>query len=219
MRLVLCDDHLLLLEAMATALGRRGYTVEAVTTTPAEAVYAVALHAPDVLLIDVTFPVGSGLDAARQVVDQHPGTKVVMMTATEAPEPLLAALEIGVSGYIQKAQRVDAIARALERAAHGELAVDPELLRRVRGAVAGIPRSRTSLDALTPREQHVLALLVNGDNTKEMVRQLGVSQSTVRTHVQNIFTKLGVHTRLQAVASLTTLGMGDRSRLVHVSGE
>lgn len=206
MRIVICDDHRLLLEALATALAGQGYIVEAATTTPDEAVRAVALHDPDLLLIDVMFPVGSGLDAARQVLAQHPRTKVVMITGTESVEPLVAALEMGVSGYTRKDQRVEAIARVLDLAARGELAIDRELLRGVRSTTMSVPQRRTALDDLTPRERHVLGLLVNGMSTKEIVQRLGVSQSTVRTHVQNIFSKLGVHSRLQAVAALATDG-------------
>lgn len=202
MRAVICDDHRLLLEALATALAGHGYTIEATATTPADAVRAVATYDPDVLLIDVMFPVGSGLEAARQVLREHPRTKVVMITGTESVQPLVEALEMGVAGYMRKDQRVDAIARVIERAVSGEVAVDPDLLRSVRSTSRFVSHDRTALDDLTARERHVLSLLVKGMNTKEIVQQLGVSQSTVRTHVQSIFAKLGVHSRIQAVAAL-----------------
>lgn len=219
MRLVICDDHRLLLEALATALAGRGYTIEAAATTPSEAVRAVALHDPDILLIDVMFPVGSGLDAAKEVLAHHPRTKVVMITGTESVEPLMAALEIGVSGYTRKDQRVEAIARVLELAASGEIAIDRELLRGVRNTTRAVHHEHTVVDDLTPRERHVLGLLVSGLNTHEIVQQLGVSQSTVRTHVQNIFAKLGVHSRLQAVAALSAGGLLEGTDLAYVSTE
>lgn len=202
MRLVICDDHHLLLEALATALALHGFTIESAVDSPAEAVRAVAANDPDLLLIDLTFPVGSGLDAAREVVAHHPRTKVVIMTGTEELAPLKEALTIGVSGYLAKDQPVDAIARALELAGRGGTPIDNDLLRRVQRPAPVVPRQRTPLDQLTPREHHILGLLVDGMSTREMVHVLGVSQSTVRTHVQNIFSKLGVHTRLQAVALL-----------------
>jgi len=202
MRLVICDDHHLLLEALATALALHGFTVEAAVDSPAEAVRVVAANDPDILLIDVTFPVGSGIDAAREVIARHPRTKVIMMTGTEDPEPLRQALAAGVTGYLAKDQPVDAIARALELAARGGTPIDSALLRRMQRPTTPAPRQSTPLDQLTPREHHILGLLVEGMSTREMVAALGVSQSTVRTHVQNIFSKLGVHTRLQAVALL-----------------
>lgn len=208
MRLVVCDDHDLLVQALATALGNLGYTIEAAVTTPDDAVRAVAMHDPDVLLVDVSFPVGSGLDAARQVVAHHPRTRVVMLTGSEAPETLSEALEIGVAGYVRKAQRVEAIAEMIERAASGRLAVDRELLGGLRDNGTSA-RRRTPIEDLTPRERRVLQLLLDGSSTAEMVRELGVSSSTVRTHVQSIFVKLGVHSRLQAVAVLGRYGLID----------
>jgi two-component system nitrate/nitrite response regulator NarL len=202
MRIVICDDHQLLLEALATALALHGLTVESAVATPAEAVRAVASNDPDLLLIDVNFPTGSGLEAARTVIAHHPRTMVVMMTGDDDFEPLQQALAMGVTGYLAKDQPVDAIARALELAGRGGTPIDAAMLRRARRPAARVPRQRTPVDDLTARERHILHLLVEGMSTSEMVRALGVSQSTVRTHVQNIFAKLGVHTRLQAVAFL-----------------
>lgn len=202
MRIVICDDHQLLLEALATALALQGLTVEAAVDSPSEAVRAVASNDPDILLIDLTFPVGSGLDAAREVIAHHPRTKVVMMTGSEDPASLKEALSLGVTGYLAKDQPVDAIVRALELARQGGTPIDSAMLRRVQRPAPRIPRQRTPVDDLTPREHHILRLMVDGMSTREMVHLLGVSQSTVRTHVQNIFSKLGVHTRLQAVALL-----------------
>lgn len=201
MRIVICDDHRLFLEALATALAKRGYTVEAATTSPDEALTAVALHDPDVLLIDVTFPMASGIDAARRLKTQHPRTKVVLITGSDSAEHLSEALETGVSGYLLKSQRVEAICNALELAARGELALDWALLRRLKHA-GKVPKQRSAVHELTPREQHVLNLLRSGMDTGMIVRDLGVSESTVRTHIQNILNKLGVHSRLQAVAAV-----------------
>lgn len=209
MRIVICDDHHLLVQAMATALGDLGYTVEAAVATPEDGVRAVALHDPDVLLVDVTFPVGSGLDAARAVLARHPRTKVVMLTGGESPATLRAALDAGVHGYIRKAQRIDEIAAALDRIATGERVVDQQLLHGSR-STPQVPRQRTPIDDLTPREQHVLQLLVDGCSTSEIVEHMSVTPSTVRTHVQSIFVKMGVHSRLQAVALLSREGLLDR---------
>jgi two-component system, NarL family, nitrate/nitrite response regulator NarL len=202
MRIVICDDHWLLLEALSTALATHGFVVEAATTTPAAAVRAVALHDPDLLLTDVTFPEGDGLDAARSVIEHHPRTKVVMITASDAMEPLLEALEIGVHGYVRKDQKIANIARVLEQAARGEVAVDQGLLRRLTRGNSRTARVRTPIDGLTPRERHVLGLLVEGLSTSDIVAALDITHSTARTHVQSILSKLGVHSRVQAVAML-----------------
>jgi DNA-binding NarL/FixJ family response regulator len=206
MRIVICDDHQLLLESLAAALAQRGITVEAAVLTPADAVRAVILHDPDVLLIDLVFPGASGLDAAREVVARHPRTRVVVLTGSAAPEALVEALRIGVAGYLRKDQEVPEIAAALEAVASGQSALDPALLKQVNRTAAVIPRQRRPHDLLTARERSVAAMLVDGLNTDEIMRRLGVSQSTVRTHVQSILTKLGVHTRLQAVTMLAAQG-------------
>lgn len=201
MKIVLCDDHRLFLEALAIALAGCGFEVVATVTAPADAVDAVVRHDADLLLTDLTFPVGSGLDAARRVLAERPRTTVVVITGTDALGPLAEALELGVSGYLFKDQPIAAIADALTAAQQGGLVVHRELLRSLR-TPGPVPRQRRRVDALTPREQHVLKLLVEGLNTNDIVQRMAVSQSTVRTHVQNILSKLGVHSRLQAVAAL-----------------
>jgi two-component system, NarL family, nitrate/nitrite response regulator NarL len=208
MRVVLCDDHRLLLQALATALAARGYSVEAVTTTPEEAVRAVDRCDPDVLLTDLSFPQGSGLDVAAAVRSGHPRTKVVIITGSEDPHFLSQALEVGVSGYVLKGERIEAICDALEAAHRGDVTLDASLVRKlVGGDAALVPRQRGP-QHLTPREHHILELLDQGLETHEIVRRLGVSQSTVRTHIQNILSKLGVHTRLEAVVALGDPGRG-----------
>lgn len=209
MRLVICDDHELLLEALASALAGVGITVEATVDSPAAAVRAVELNDPDVLLIDLCFPGASGLDAAREVVSMHPRTKVVVMTASEQIEPVIEALDIGVSGYVAKDRPIDALARSLEEVARGGTVIERNLLRdqpRTRSTMTGQQRAMASL---TATERRVLQLMAKGLSTGDIVRSLGVTQSTVRTHVQNIFTKLDVHTRLQAVALVGDGAVGE----------
>ena len=203
MRLVLCDDHRLLLEAISTALSARGWSIEATATTPEDAVKAVELHEPDVLVTDIAFPAGSGLNALRVVVDQHPRTKVVILTGLDSPEALREALEIGVTGYTRKSHSIQTIGDVVEKVGCGEIAIDAALLRQLAIRRTGsTSTTRTLLGRLTPRERHVLELLVDGHNTAEIMARLRISDSTARTHVQSILSKLGVHSRLQAVALL-----------------
>lgn len=199
MRIVVCDDNRLLLEALSNALALQGITVEAATSTPAEAVAAVRSYDPDILLIDLGFEGADGLTAAREVARSHPRTRVVILTGSDDPESLLEAMRIGVAGYVCKDQRLDGIVTALRRAAVGETAIDKALLRKLTSAAR--PHSRRSAVAsLTQQERVVLGYLAEGLQTFEIVSQLGISTSTVRSHIQAILSKLGVHTRLQAVA-------------------
>jgi two-component system nitrate/nitrite response regulator NarL len=206
MRIVLCDDHRLLLEALSNALALQGFTVEAATSVPAEAVTAVKLFDPDLLLIDLAFPDGDGLAAAREVLRSRPRTRVVIITGSDDPAPLLEAMKIGVAGYIRKDQRLDGIVAALHQAATGEPSIDKTLLRRLGSLAADQTKQRPAVERLTHQERVVLSCLADGLQTSEIVSRLGISNSTVRSHIQSILTKLGVHSRLQAVALLNEGG-------------
>jgi two-component system nitrate/nitrite response regulator NarL len=203
MRIVVCDDHRVLLEALSHALTTRGYIVEATASTPAEAVAAVKLHDPDLLLVDVSFPDGSGLDAAREVMSHHPRTGVVIRTGSDDAGTAMEAARNGVAGNIRKDQRLAAIAEALCRAAAGEPWVDATALRRLRSAQSNATAPRHPVDELTRQERVVLAMLEEGLSTAEIVRRMGIGTSTVRSHIQAILTKLGVHSRVQAVAMVS----------------
>jgi two-component system nitrate/nitrite response regulator NarL len=210
-RIVVCDDDRLLLESLSRALELKGFTVEAATSAPHEAVAAVQRFRPDVLLIDLGFPEGDGLDAAREVRRNYPGTRVVILTASEDPASLLEADKLGLAGYVGKDQRLDGIVDALGRAARGEGRVDRALLRRLGGASAQPAAEMSVLDKLTAQEHVVLGCLADGFSTSEIVARLGISHTTVRSHIQAILAKLGVHSRLQAVAVLRDAGGSRRA--------
>jgi two-component system nitrate/nitrite response regulator NarL len=201
-RIVICDDHRLLLESLARALETRGFTVVATTSASRDAVAAVERYRPELLLIDLALPDGTGLEAARQVMRSRPGTRVVILTASEDLTPILEADQLGVAGYIGKDQRLDSIADTLRRAAQGAGGVDKALLRRVGASQARTSGEVSPLDKLTAQEQVVLGCLGDGLSTSEIVVHLGISHTTVRSHIQAILAKLGVHSRLQAVAVL-----------------
>jgi two-component system nitrate/nitrite response regulator NarL len=201
-RIVLCDDDRLLLESLTRVLALRGFTVEAATSAPQEAVAAVRAFRPDVLLIDLGFPGGHGLDAAREVRRLHPETQVVILTASDDPASLIEAERLGLAGYVGKDQRLDGIVEALRLAAQGEGRVDKALLRRLRSRRDRTPEQTSALDNLTAQERVVLGCLGDGLSTSEIVSRMGISHTTVRSHIQGILAKLGVHSRIQAVAVL-----------------
>ncbi|MFZ2013069.1 MAG: response regulator transcription factor [Nocardioides sp.] len=202
MRIVVCDDHRLLLESLSRSLELKGCTVEAAVSTSEEAIAAVQRLRPEVLLIDLGFPEGHGLVAAREVMRRFPETRVVILTASEDPAWLLEADKLGVAGYVGKDERLDGIVDALRLAAQGRGRVDKSLLRRLGGSEPTAAGQGSSLDKLTAQEQVVLGCLGDGLSTSEIVARLGISHTTVRSHIQAILAKLGVHSRLQAVAVL-----------------
>lgn len=200
MRLVLCDDHRLFLEPLAAALAGHGHEV-ATATNPPDAVRAVAATDPDVCVLDVKFRRDSGLDAARTIRQRFPRTRVLMLSATAEREDVDAALDAGASGFVRKDQAVRAVLDAIEQVAGGRVAVDPSLRAPGRGADATSPAGAAGVvESLTPREREVLEQLVAAHDTRQIAENLSIAESTARSHVQNLLVKLGVHSRLQAVA-------------------
>ncbi|MGH3188241.1 MAG: response regulator transcription factor [Streptosporangiaceae bacterium] len=205
MRLVLCDDNRILCEALAAGLEAHGHEVAGIATTAADGVRAVAAHDPDVCLLDLRFHEGlDGLSAARTVRKEHPRTKVLILSVVTEPETVAQALEAGVVGFLRKDQDVGQIADALDVVADGGLVIDARL-RRVRKRA--LPEPRPS--GLTPRETEVLHRIVAGQDTVQMVSEMGIAVSTLQTYVKNVLTKLGAHTRLQAAALAIGKGLLD----------
>jgi two-component system, NarL family, nitrate/nitrite response regulator NarL len=214
MRLLLCDDHVLLLEALAAALTTRGHEVVGTVADPGSVAEMAERLAPDVCILDITFPGGDGIQAAREIATRAPATKVLMLSATYDPALVRAAFEAGALGFVQKDESIEEILTAVRRLGEGEVAIDPRLLRAaMREPRPAQPPGRSGVDAmqLTPRETEVLVRLVAGDTTSEIGRALGVASSTARTHIQNVLIKLGVHSRLQAAAFAVRHGLVDEN--------
>lgn len=208
MRLVLCDDHQILVESLAVALQARGHDVLATTTTPAECVAAVAEHRPDICLLDLYLPGREdGLEAARIIRARHPGTQILILSGVADPLTLSRAIDLGVAGIIRKDQTVDKIEAALLQVAAEGSVFQTDLVRDVVRHLGSQP-AKEPWHYLTTREIEVLRRMVAGESTKQMARSMQIASSTVRTYAQNVLTKLGAHSRLEASA------IAVRSRLV-----
>ncbi|WP_270889429.1 response regulator transcription factor [Pedococcus sp. 5OH_020] len=206
MRIVVCDDHRLLLEALGMALSATGHEVVALAGHPEEAVQAVAEHQPDVCLLDVNFPDGTSVAAIHQLREASPDTKVVMLSAEADHAVVGRAIAEGASGYVGKEKPITEIVEMLDRAVRGQLAVEPSLLQRALRPHKSSEDPLWALQFLTDREWQVMRCIMEGQTTEEMAGSLGVQRSTARTHVQNLLTKLGVHSRLQAAALMSAHG-------------
>jgi len=206
-RIVLCDDHRLLMEAFATALRSHGHEVVALATTPEDGHRAVLRHRPDVCVLDLFFPNGSGLDAAVEIRSDCPGCKILILSARSDPGLLSAAMTAGAAGFVLKQQSIEGILAAIERVAIGETAVDPDLLWPAMQAPRPRQERSARLRFLTPREWEALRRIVDGESTKEIARAMRISHSTARTHVHNVLTKLGVRSRLRAAALVAREGL------------
>ncbi|MBM7772831.1 two-component system nitrate/nitrite response regulator NarL [Actinokineospora baliensis] len=197
--LVLCDDHTVFADALSTVLTQHGFTVRAVTATVSGAVTALRGLNPDLCLLDRTLGDGDGLAALGELTRASARTKILMLTADENPDTAARALDAGAVGYLHKTGSVSSLTQALRRAMDGEVVVElPTRGDRPRSPDPGDPHRLAA--HLTPRERQCLALLVEGASTVAMQRRMGISSTTVRTHIQALLTKLGVHSRLEAAS-------------------
>ena len=202
MNVVICDDHRLFGESLAIVLEARGHTVVACTAEPDEAVAAVKDHEVDACLMDLNFPNASGFDGIRGVVESSPATRVIVLSAFVDEPSLKAAIDLGATWCAVKSgdlgELVDGVAAVCESevamAGHNHLSPDANVVKLDRWNRDPLARF------LTAREREVLEGLARGESTSALARSLGVSSATVRTHVQSMLCKLGVHSRLEAVA-------------------
>lgn len=203
-RLLLCDDHQVFAEALAGLMAADGLEIVGVVGRVADAVQTAVNRRPDVVLMDYELPDGDGVSATRAIKAALPDTKVVLLTSNADEDVLVAALEAGASGYVTKHKPAAEVTAAVRAAANGEMLVSSDMLARL------LPRMNRAAPArydLTARELEVLELLAAGTPNIELAQRMGISRNTVRNHVQNLLTKLGVHSRLEAVALANREGL------------
>jgi DNA-binding NarL/FixJ family response regulator len=194
---VLADDHALVREGTAELLERAGgIRVVGQAADGLEAVRLVQMLQPNVLLLDLALPGLDGLEVARRTREASPSTAVVALTAHDEQAYVLAMLEAGATGYLSKVSRGHEVVQAVRAAAAGETVFSPTIASSVKQRALGIG-GRVS--ALTPRELDVLRAAARGLGNKQIGAELGLSARTVQTHLTNIFGKLGVSSRTEAI--------------------
>jgi DNA-binding NarL/FixJ family response regulator len=196
--LVIGDDHSVFLDAMSAVLQQRGYEVTVARSVP-DTIETVRRTQPDVCLIDRNFAGDDGITAIRPMLAASTRTKVLVLSADPDTDGIQQALHAGASGYLHKTRGVSALTRAIERVQRGEVVVDVPKPAPARPA-ARLNDAHRLAAFLTVRERECLQLLVEGLDTAGIATKLGVSAATVRTHVQSLMTKLGVHSRLEAAS-------------------
>ena len=211
-RLALVDDHQLMTQALALVLEQEAdLRLVGSAATCAEALELAAHTQPDVLLLDVSLPDGSGLACVPELRARAPGMQILILTSMADAATLLQAVELGVSGFIGKQRPVVEVLKAIRQAAAGEVVMPTDLLvglltkRLATGAPPARPAPGT--EPLTPREREVLACAAEGFSTEQIAQQLSLSALTVRTHLRNAMGKLQAHSRLEAVAIALRQGL------------
>ena len=194
-RVLLVDDHEIVLAGLSLFLRRAaGIQVIGEARSMAAAIEAAAGLMPDVVLMDLRLPDGSGIDACREILSEHPGIRVLFLSSYSDEDAVMATVMAGASGYLIKDIAHPALGQAILDVAAGKTIIDDSVASRLNSELQRI-------EDLSPQEKRVLALVVEGKTNKEIARALELSVKTVKNYLTNIFQKLNVSRRSQ-VASL-----------------
>ncbi len=208
-RVVIADDHPAFRAGLRVLLEDSGLDVVAEAADGPSAVEAVLGTRPDVALLDLQMPGLTGVEVTKRLAEVAPETRVLVLTMIEADETVLAAIRAGAWGYLLKGAGQEEIERAVRGVADGQVVYGAGVAERVRSFFAARSGAVVPpLPQLSEREREVLRLAAEGRPNAEIARRLYLSEKTVRNHVSNIFTKLGVTDRAQAVARARDAGLG-----------
>lgn len=215
LRLLVVDDHEVVREGLVALLSRREeFQVVAEAGTVAEALAAARRFEPDLVVMDVRLPDGSGIEACREIRAELPTTRVVMLTSYPDEEAVLSAILAGASGYLLKQVRGRDLVSALEAVGRGDSLLDPAVTERVLERVRRMANGdeRDELSDLTAQERKILLLVADGKTNKEIASEVFLSDKTVKNYVSSILSKLNLQRRAQAAAFVAKRRMGeDRS--------
>ena len=192
-RVLIVDDHPIVRAGLEQALINANFTICAVAASKNEAIAQIARTNPNLILLDLNLPDGSGFEVASWARGVSQEIGIVILTLNDAPELLLAALSAQVSGFVLKSAPISEVIATLERALITPLSFTASGLQKALKAKGRLP-------LLSSRELEVLATLATGKSTKEIARQLYLSEPTIKTHLASIYRKLEVSNRISAVA-------------------
>lgn len=210
-RILIADDHPLFrdgVRALLKSWPEAEWMGEAATGD--EAITQAASLQPDIILMDIQMPGVNGIEATRQILHTSPHIGIIVLTMFEDDESVFAAMRAGARGYILKGADQTEILRVIEAVACGEAHFGPNIARRLMSFFAA-PRPAAPpqiFPELTSREREILCLIAQGFNNLEIARQLVLSHKTIRNHVSNIFSKLQVADRAQAIIRAREAGLG-----------
>jgi DNA-binding NarL/FixJ family response regulator len=208
---VIADDHLSFGEALEVALDNElDLRVIEVVTDGESAIETASKSRPDVVLMDLQMPGVDGIEATRRIHGEATGTAVIILSGQDDDISLARAIQAGARGYLRKTEAIVGLAEAIRRAHRGEplhTSVEVEAsLRKLRRRRAIDGNLAQRIERLTPRETEILQRMADGDPPEKIARDLGMSKHTLRTHTQNVLTKLGVHSKLDAIVAAIRYG-------------
>jgi DNA-binding NarL/FixJ family response regulator len=204
-RLLIADDHELFRRGLRMVLEDED-DIEVIGEA-GDGEVAVELareHAPDVVVMDVRMPGLTGIEAARRVKEEEPGTKILMLTISDEEDDLYEAIKAGANGYLLKEISIDEISHAVRSVHSGQSLISPSMASKLLDEFAAMIKKEEEKEEvpaprLTPREMEVLEHVAQGMNNREIAKALFISENTVKNHVRNILEKLHLHSRMEAV--------------------
>ena len=211
LRVLIVDDHEVVREGLRSLLNRReGINVVGEAGTVGTAVEEAARLRPDVVIMDVRLPDGSGVEACREIRQENPDAKVIMLTSYADDEAVFASILAGAAGYLLKQTRGQALAEAIEAVADGGSLLDPAVTQKVLERVRSLGGRRPddSLASLSDQEQKILLLIAEGKTNKEIAEEIFLSDKTVKNYVSSILSKLNLRRRAEAAAFIARKGLG-----------
>jgi two-component system response regulator DevR len=210
LRVLIVDDHEVVREGLRSLLNRReGINVVGEAGTVATAIEEASRLRPEVVIMDVRLPDGSGVEACREIRQEYPDTKVIMLTSYADDEAVFASILAGAAGYLLKQTRGQALAEAIEAVADGGSLLDPAVTQKVLERVRSLGGRRPddSLASLSDQEQKILLLIAEGKTNKEIAEEIFLSDKTVKNYVSSILSKLNLRRRAEAAAFIARKGL------------
>lgn len=204
-RVLIVDDHLIVREGLRLIL-ETGEGIEVVGEAPdgQTAIDLLSVATPDVMLLDLRMPEMGGIEVLQYVRRSWPHIKVIILTTYNDNDLMVQGIKAGASGYLLKDVGRDTLLDAMRVAARGEMLIHPKMLTAI---LASSQPGAVMPEELTDREQEILLWVANGDRSKEIAFRLNITERTVRGHLTNIYTKLGVDSRAAAVAIALSRGL------------
>jgi two-component system, NarL family, response regulator DevR len=202
-RLLLVDDHQVVRVGLRTLLhNNQGITVIGEAASKAAAVREATRLKPDVILMDVRLPDGSGVEATREILAMHPTTRVLFLTSFAEDDSILAAVLAGAQGYVLKNIDSNELIRSIRAVSKGQSLLDPLAIKRAMSWIKAGPDQESPVrkKSLAPQEERVLALVAEGLTNKEIAVALQLSDKTVKNYLSNVFEKLHISRRAQAAS-------------------
>ena len=210
-KILIVDDHAVVRDGLSTMLRRReDLVVVGDARNGREAVEKVSDLRPDVTLMDLRMPEVNGVEAMRRIREENPETKFIVLTTYDTDEYIFDAIEAGAKGYLLKDASREELFQAVRAVHRGESLIEPGVTSRVLDRLAQLSRQigeSPGPDVLSYREVEVLQLMAQGEANKTIAASLSISESTVKTHATNIFTKLEVNHRTEAVTRALQRGI------------